>query len=88
MKQFRLAMNHMGDYTNLEYRHLMLGTKYNHEISRSGSTYLPPSSVKVNASVDWRKYGYVTGVKNQGMYYRDGFTRGGGRWGAGGGLFS
>jgi hypothetical protein len=61
-------MNHLGDYTTLEYRHILLGTKYNHELERSGSTYLPPSNVKLDSSVDWRKSGYVTGVKNQGIY--------------------
>ncbi|XP_028391855.1 cathepsin L1-like [Dendronephthya gigantea] len=64
-KPFQLAMNHFGDYTNLEYRHLMLATKYDPSAKRSGSTFLPPSNVKLNASVDWRKEGYVTGVKNQ-----------------------
>ncbi|CAB4015545.1 cathepsin L1-like [Paramuricea clavata] len=60
-------MNHLGDYTTLEFRHILLGTKYNHKLERSGSTYLPPSNVKLNSSVDWRKSGYVTGVKNQGQ---------------------
>ena len=60
-------MNHLGDLTSAEYKHVMLGAWFNHELPVSGgSTFLPPSHVKLNDSVDWRKEGYVTGVKNQG----------------------
>ena len=60
-------MNHLGDLTSVEYQHLMLGAKCNRKGPKSGgSTFLPPSNVKLNDSIDWRTAGYVTNVKNQG----------------------
>lgn len=63
---FTMAMNQFGDLTPLEYRYLMLGTKYRHNnTERTGSTFLKPSNVELPTTVDWRNKGYVTPVKNQ-----------------------
>ena len=59
-----LKMNHFGDMTNTEYRALMNGYVASHG-NKTGSTFLASSHVKVPDTVDWRKEGYVTPVKNQ-----------------------
>jgi len=60
-----LRMNHFGDMTNTEFRKTMNG--YLKPENRSGSTFLSPSHVSIPDTVDWRKEGYVTPVKNQGQ---------------------
>ena len=62
-----MAMNHLGDLTEIEYRSLMLGTKYRSDMRTNGSTFLPPINIQLPSNVDWRKEGYVTRVKDQGM---------------------
>lgn len=66
-KGYELAMNHYGDLTNEEFRMKMNGFmgKADFNMTRKGVTFLPPSNVQVPTSVDWRKEGYVTPVKNQ-----------------------
>ena len=61
-----LRMNHFGDMTNTEYRAKMNGYLSPRKNS-TGSTFLPPSNVKIADTVDWRTKGYVTPVKNQGQ---------------------
>lgn len=49
--------------TNEEFVKVMNGYKVVNKTQ--GATYMPPSHVTVPDSVDWRKEGYVTPVKNQ-----------------------
>ncbi|WAR11248.1 CATL-like protein, partial [Mya arenaria] len=62
---FWLGMNEYGDMTNEEFVRVMNGYKMANRTS--GSTFLPPSNVALPDSVDWRKQGYVTDIKNQGQ---------------------
>ncbi|KAM3938767.1 procathepsin L-like [Leptodactylus fuscus] len=63
---YRLGMNYFGDMTNEEFGQLMNG--YKHKTDRkSGSTFMPPNNYEAPKSVDWRKEGYVTPVKDQGQ---------------------
>lgn len=67
--KYKLAMNHLGDLTSQEVKELLNGYKTRKSIAGSkekASTFLAPSNLKVPDSVDWRKEGYVTAVKNQG----------------------
>jgi len=63
---FWVGMNEYGDMTTEEFVKTMNGYVMN-ATRKAGSTFLPPSNVKVPDEVDWRKEGYVTPVKNQGQ---------------------
>lgn len=63
-------MNQFGDLTVYEYSFFFLGLRshFSNETKSQGSTFLPPSGVTLPATVDWRTKGYVTPIKNQGMF--------------------
>jgi cathepsin L len=62
---FWLGMNEYGDMTNEEFVRTMNG--YRPQNKTRGATYMPPSHVTLPDTVDWRKEGYVTDIKNQGQ---------------------
>lgn len=67
---YTLGINTFADWTFLEFKEKMLGTRYNmthNKFGSSGSFIKLPSYVKVDDSVDWREKGAVTPVKNQGQ---------------------
>jgi cathepsin L len=60
-----LGLNEYADMTNEEFRSRFLGTRLRN-VTKLGSTFISPENLKVlPPSVDWRKKGYVTPVKNQ-----------------------
>jgi len=61
-----LAMNHMGDLTNAEFRRIYLGTKASNT-QVGGETFVADNSQALPATYDWRQKGAVTGVKDQGQ---------------------
>lgn len=61
---FTMAMNAFGDMTNEEFRQVMNG--FQHQKHRKGKVFQEPPWAEIPPSVDWRKKGYVTPVKDQG----------------------
>lgn len=62
---YELGMNHLGDMTVEEVAEKMLGLQVPVE-SDATNTYVPDDHEKLPKSVDYRKLGYVTPIRNQG----------------------
>jgi len=65
---YTMGMNKYGDLTHEEFVKQMNGLKMT-EDRQSGDrhTFIAPSNIEIPASVDWRKQGYVTPIKDQGQ---------------------
>ncbi|XP_073310815.1 vignain-like [Primulina huaijiensis] len=71
-KPYKLKLNKFADMTNHEFRNLYSGSKVKHHRMLQGSvrgngTFMYENVQSVPPSVDWRKTGSVTGVKDQGQ---------------------
>ncbi|KAJ6215615.1 hypothetical protein RDWZM_010115 [Blomia tropicalis] len=67
-KSYKLEINHYGDMLHHEFVRMMNG--YKHQLkstSENGSLFMTPEHVHVPESIDWRKHGRVSPVKNQGQ---------------------
>lgn len=69
LKSYTLGVNQFADMTASEFARQMNGYKMRSNISaHRGVSYLSPNiPITLPRSVDWRKHGYVTPVKDQGQ---------------------
>ncbi|KAH6770547.1 Cysteine proteinases superfamily protein [Perilla frutescens var. hirtella] len=70
-KPYKLKLNKFGDMTNHEFRSIYAGSKVKHHRMFQGNlggngTFMYEDVHDVPTSIDWRKTGAVTGVKDQG----------------------
>ncbi|KAM7471472.1 hypothetical protein LguiA_009655 [Lonicera macranthoides] len=70
-KPYKLKLNKFADMTNHEFRSVYAGSKVSHHRmlhgnSRAKGTFMYEKVDRVPTSVDWRKAGAVTAVKDQG----------------------
>ncbi|XP_023618220.1 cathepsin L1-like isoform X2 [Myotis lucifugus] len=63
-QNFTLAMNAFGDMTKEEFTQVMNG--YQNQKCKKRRVFREPYIAEIPTTVDWRKEGYVTPVKNQG----------------------
>ncbi|KAG4933030.1 hypothetical protein JHK87_047032 [Glycine soja] len=71
-KPYKLKLNRFADMTNHEFRSIYAGSKVNHHrmfrgTPRGNGTFMYQNVDRVPSSVDWRKKGAVTDVKDQGQ---------------------
>jgi len=63
---FEMGLNHFSDMLNSEYRSQNNG--FVRPANRTGEAFVaPPAGVEIPDSIDWRTYGAVTPIKNQGQ---------------------
>jgi len=63
-----LAMNHMGDLTNAEFKRMYLGTKVDaNKVQLGGEAFVADNTEALPTSFDWRTKGAVSHVKDQGQ---------------------
>jgi cathepsin L len=63
---FRKGLNEYADMTHQEFVQTLNGLRGSSK-SQPTSTFIPPSNLDLPATVDWRKQGLVTPIKNQGQ---------------------
>lgn len=71
-KPYKLKLNKFADMTNHEFRSAYAGSKVNHHrmfrgATRGNGSFMYEKIDRVPPSVDWRKKGAVTDVKDQGQ---------------------
>lgn len=62
---YTLGMNEFADLTNEEFVHIFNGYRMQKH-SNGSEMFIADPNIELPVSVDWRQYGYVTPVKNQG----------------------
>merc|ERR1712135_164377 len=65
---YSMGMNQFGDLTTEEFSKLHKATEF---IDASAPVFTAPANYQPHASIDWRDYGYVSGVKDQGCFGRN-----------------